>query len=99
MAARKNKIVPAQTRKVGRPRKVRVAVAEAGSPKETKLAMIIRLLKRPEGALLEELAGATGWQPHSVRGQMSNLVKKQRELKVTYTPERRGKVYRIVGAK
>lgn len=52
------------------------AVTEAPK-RETKQAIIIDLLKREEGATLQELIKATEWKPHSVRGHLSNLRKKQ----------------------
>lgn len=39
---------------------------------ETMLAM----LKRPEGATLDELVAATGWLPHTTRAAMTGLRKK-----------------------
>src|SRR5215471_11264006 len=44
-----------------------------GSKQET----IVGLLQRPEGATVEEMAKATGWQRHSVRGVMSGTLKKK----------------------
>lgn len=43
----------------------------------TKLARIIDLVARPEGASLAELVSATGWQPHSVRGALAGSLKKK----------------------
>jgi hypothetical protein len=41
-------------------------------PREnSKAALIIALLKRAEGATVNEITAATGWQPHSVRGFIS----------------------------
>ena len=34
----------------------------------TKLAMLVGLLGRGGGATIAEMADATGWQSHSVRG-------------------------------
>jgi hypothetical protein len=42
----------------------------------TKLELIHDLLARPDGAALEELVSATGWQSHSVRAGMTALRKK-----------------------
>jgi hypothetical protein len=38
-------------------------VARAGS----KQAQVIGLLQRPQGATIEEMASAMGWQRHTVR--------------------------------
>jgi hypothetical protein len=32
---------------------------------------VIALLRRPEGATIDEVRAATGWQPHTVRGLFS----------------------------
>ncbi len=63
----------------------------------TKQAMLIDLLKRRNGATIDEAVTATGWQPHSVRGAISGTLKKK--LGLTVTSEnvgKRGRVYRIV---
>lgn len=44
--------------------------------KQTKIAAVITLLKRPKGASLEELGKATDWQPHSIRAALTGLRKK-----------------------
>lgn len=45
---------------------------------ETKTARILALLERTDGASLDELMAATGWQAHSVRGFLSGTVRKKR---------------------
>ena len=44
-------------------------------PRETKAAILRRLLSRKAGADLAALQSATGWQPHSVRAGLSGLRK------------------------
>jgi hypothetical protein len=52
--------------------------ARASTPRaESKGATILELIGRPKGATLAELMKATGWQPHSVRGYISTLGKKE----------------------
>ena len=46
-------------------------LAPIDNPARSKKQVVYDLLARPEGASLEELMGATGWQPHSVRGFIS----------------------------
>ena len=45
-------------------------------PRETKIGKFIALLTRNEGATLDEMIEATGWQPHTARVAMSGLRKK-----------------------
>ena len=50
----------------------------ASEPKrETKQSIIINLLSQPDGTTLTDIIAATEWKPHSVRGHLSNLRKKQ----------------------
>lgn len=52
-----------------------------GQPKAagavTKQQVCLEMLKRSEGATVEALQAATGWQQHSVRGFLSGAVKKK----------------------
>ena len=62
----------------------------------TKLASLISLLSRKDGASIADLMKATGWQAHSVRGAISGNLKKKLGLGVTSERvEGRGRVYRI----
>ena len=74
----------------------------------TKQALLIELLKRPEGATVDQIAAATGWQKHTIRGAISGALKKKLGLNVEATrtrevgPNKTGAkgsatVYRIVG--
>lgn len=45
-------------------------------PRETKIAKVIALLKRKDGATLDEIIGATGWLPHTTRAALTGLKKK-----------------------
>ena len=66
--------------------------------RETKQQLLIDLLKRPEGATLDEIVAATGWQKHTARGAMSGALKKRLGLTITSEKEERGRVYKIVEA-
>ena len=70
---------------------------------------MIELLKRPEGATVEQIAAATGWQHHTIRGAISGALKKKLGLTVEATrtrevgPNKTGAkgsstVYRIIGS-
>jgi hypothetical protein len=63
----------------------------------TKQAALIAMLHRPAGARIAEIAEATGWQPHNVRGALAGALKKRLVLEVTSeSVEGRGRVHRIV---
>ncbi|WP_312733856.1 DUF3489 domain-containing protein [Brevundimonas sp.] len=47
------------------------------TPKITKLDQLIALLKAPDGATMDEMMAATGWQAHSVRGAMAGALRKK----------------------
>lgn len=50
------------------------------TPKEprgpSKIAAVIALLERPQGATLAEMVEATGWLPHTTRAALTGLKKK-----------------------
>jgi hypothetical protein len=89
--------------------KVKAASADKPTPRAgTKQAQMIEMLKRPEGATVEQIAAATGWQHHTIRGAISGALKKKLGLTVEATrtrevgPNKTGAkgsstVYRIVG--
>ena len=58
---------------------------------------VIAMLRRPEGATVNEVASATGWQRHTVRGVFSGTLKKKLGLTIASAKEERGRVYRING--
>jgi hypothetical protein len=64
----------------------------------SKQAQLVAMLRRPEGASLDEIMTATGWQAHTVRGAIAGALKKKLGLTVTSEKlEGRGRVYRIDG--
>src|SRR5262252_1345090 len=56
---------------------------------------VIAMLRRPEGVTVDEVANATGWQRHTVRGVFSGTLKKKLGLTIASAKEERGRVYRI----
>ena len=65
----------------------------------TKQATLIEMLSRPEGATVDQLAAATGWQNHTVRGAIAGAIKKKLGLTVTTERVRTGddgRAYRTV---
>jgi hypothetical protein len=66
---------------------------------KTKQQVCLDLLNRPEGATVEELQAATGWQQHSVRGFLAGAVKKKLSLTLlSEKPEAGLRRYRIASA-
>ena len=62
----------------------------------TKQSMLITLLQAPDGATMDTIMAATGWQAHTVRGAMSGALGKKLGLVVTSAKEGDGaRVYRI----
>ena len=54
------------------------------------------MLRRPKGATIGQIAEATGWQSHTIRGAMSGALKKKLGLNVTSEKTEGGKrIYRI----
>ena len=65
----------------------------------SKQAQVIAMLARPEGATIEQICAATGWQSHTVRGTFAGTLKKKLGLNITSTKDEiHGRVYRIKGA-
>ena len=59
--------------------------------------MLIAMLRAREGATIGEIAAATGWQTHTVRGAMSGGLKKKLGLVIASEKvEGRGRVYRLI---
>lgn len=73
------------------------ARAKAGTRREgTKQAALIDLLRRREGATIDELVAVTGWQKHTIRGAMAGALKKKLGLTIDSDKvDGRGRVYKI----
>jgi hypothetical protein len=61
----------------------------------SKQDAVVAMLRRPEGATVDEVVSATGWQRHTVRGVFSGTLKKKLGLTLASAKEERGRVYRI----
>ena len=83
-AAKAPKATPEKTAKVAKPAKAKAtkAAKPAKSAKEPKAAgttkkdQVLALISRKNGASLDEIMTATGWQKHTVRGFIAILGKK-----------------------
>jgi hypothetical protein len=60
-----------------KPRAQRRTQPAAPARPQTKLARVVELLERGQGATLAEMMEATGWQAHSVRGVLAGAIKKK----------------------
>src|SRR5689334_6274066 len=68
---------------------------QSDEKRPSKQDAVIAMLRRPEGATVDEVASATGWQRHTVRGVFSGTLKKNLGLTLASAKEERGRVYRI----
>ncbi len=48
----------------------------------SKQALVIEMLKRPEGVTIAQICEATGWQAHTVRGSFAGALKKKLGLNI-----------------
>jgi Protein of unknown function (DUF3489) len=71
-------------------------VKDSSKPKDTKKERVLELLRRKEGATIAEIAKATDWQNHSIRGFISGTITKKMALTVESTKDEGGeRTYRI----
>ncbi|NKC33293.1 DUF3489 domain-containing protein [Roseomonas sp. BU-1] len=67
----------------GKPARV---AREPGAPRKpregTKQEQVLAMLRRPEGATVAQIAEATGWAQHTVRGFFAGLKKKGHAVEV-----------------
>jgi Protein of unknown function (DUF3489) len=83
---------PASTKRAPKP-------APAPEPTGSKQSQLISLLSSPAGATVDQMTALTGWQPHTVRGAISGVLRKRLKLVVTCAAGTDGiRVYRIGAA-
>ena len=76
-------------------KKLATNIAAPDSPKPTsKKSQMIAMLESPDGASIQQLQDATGWQSHSVRGALVQLKNKDKQC-VTSTVVNGTRRYRI----
>ena len=64
----------------------------------TKIARVIELLQRDQGAKLDELIAATGWLPHTARAALTGLRHRGYEVRLERGENGRTSVYRALPA-
>lgn len=74
-------------------------VGVEGKPRtreNSKQAAVIQMLQRPEGATINQICAATGWQAHTVRGTFAGAFKKKLGLTITSEkPDGGERIYRV----
>lgn len=50
---------------------------KTSQPKTSKQDQVLAMLRRANGASIDEIVEATDWQPHSVRGFLAGAVKRR----------------------
>ncbi|WP_217897990.1 DUF3489 domain-containing protein, partial [Boseongicola aestuarii] len=79
----------------GRPRIIRSPTQEtdmSNTKPQSKRAQLAKMIKRKSGATVETLQDHLGWQPHTIRAEISRL--RRTGLVVTCTAAARGSVYK-----
>jgi hypothetical protein len=96
-AAKAAKAAPAKTGKPAKPAKAAKKPATAKVPREfSKKAIVLDMLKRKAGATMAEIAKATDWQNHTIRGFISGTLTKKMGLAIESTKSESGdRTYRI----
>jgi hypothetical protein len=80
-----------------KPNKKAAKALEAAVPRDfSKKSIVLDLLRRKDGATMAEIAKATDWQNHSIRGFISGNLTKKMGLTVESTKNEAGeRTYRI----
>lgn len=97
---------PLDESKLSAPMQAGLAAVAAMKPtndapaRETKLTKVIELLSRPEGATIDQIVEATGWQKHTVRSAISHALGKKRGYQIVSEKPKDGKrAYKIAPLK
>ncbi|CAN5508420.1 hypothetical protein BH10PSE11_BH10PSE11_13710 [soil metagenome] len=79
-------------------KKAAVSKTRGRKPREGSMREnVLGLLRRREGATLDALVKATGWQRHSVRGFLAGIVRRQLKLALVSEQIDGARTYRISG--
>jgi hypothetical protein len=70
--------------------------AKSDGPREgSKMAQVIAMLQRKDGATISEIMASMGWQKHTVRGFVAGAMKKAGYTVESFKPEGGERTYRI----
>jgi hypothetical protein len=98
-ASRSNARSPTEAGRRKRPVEPASRPGSAAGAKATKTAQVLNLLNRRDGATIDVLMDATGWQAHSVRDFLSGTVKKRLKLPLHSTLTDQARHHRIDAAR
>ena len=97
--AKKSKTTTVKSKPAKTARKMVKSAAPAATVAQhrsgTKQALLIEMLSRESGATIADLAAATSWLPHTIRGAMAGALKKKLGLTITSEKVEGQRVYRI----
>lgn len=100
--AKKPKSAPKKgnAKKLSAPMKAALdAVAAMPVRKDSKLQTVIQILSRPEGATIDDMVAATGWQKHTIRSALSHALAKKRGYEIVSDKPKDGlRIYKIAAA-
>jgi len=89
-------LAPAAPKKAKPPKDATAKDAAPQTREGSKTAIVLAMVRRPEGATLADIMAATGWQTHSVRGFISGALGKKMGLTVeSFKSESGDRCYRI----
>ena len=89
---------PAKAKKATPKKATKATKPQSAARSGSKAEKVLEMMKRKDGATLAEIAKATDWQNHSIRGFVSGHVIKKMGLKVESTKSEAGeRTYRIAG--
>jgi Protein of unknown function (DUF3489) len=90
--------VPAANSEIIRQTAAEVPTTDAARPSPpragTKLAQLVELLQRDQGATITELVAATDWLPHTTRAALTGLRKRGYAVTISRSDKERGSAYR-----
>ena len=94
--ARKTPTPASKRSTAAKPRTRKAAIVTPPAPTGTKQSQLLAMLRSPAGGTIAQMTALTGWQPHTVRGTISGVLRKRLQLNVVLDSGTR--IYRIVEA-